>query len=62
MTFASSTNLTLRFNTGGCQHEFDVPLYCEPHAYSHLWGWACSKCWEQAFYPDLDSRCEEGEP
>ena len=43
-----------------CPHQYDIRLGCEPHYYLHLWGWACSICGAQCFYPDdlLDWICE----
>ena len=57
-TTSISQTLTIELEAGGCKHVLDVPLYCEPHDFKHLWGWACSKCWEQFFLSDLDSACE----
>ena len=58
VTSAANT-LTIEIEQGGCQHDFSVKLGCEPHDHEHLWGWACSKCWAQAFYSDLDACCED---
>ena len=58
MTTASANNLTLVIDmVGDCAHEFTVALGCEPHGYAHIWGWACSRCWAQVFYDDLEGRC-----
>ena len=59
---AASRTLTIGFEFDGCIHNFSIPLWCEPHGYEakHIWGWACEKCWDQVFYDDLDSICEEG--
>ena len=56
---STSNRLTIDYTLDGCQHDFSVRLGCEPHDYRHLWGWACSKCWQQVFYSDLDACCEE---
>lgn len=58
---SASHTLVVACESNGCQHEFTVRLGCEQHAYRHTWGWACHKCWMQAFYSDLDACCEEDE-
>lgn len=60
-TGITSSCLTIEYALTACQHDFSVRLGCEPHEYKHLWGWACSRCWQQIFYSDLDACCEEKE-
>ena len=57
VTSTSSNNLTVVLD-GSCNHVLSVALGCEPHGYAHLWGWACSLCWQQFLYDDLDEMCE----
>lgn len=49
-----SSAITFTYETGGCPHDFTLPLYCgwatEPGHGDHLAGYACRLCNKQAFY------------